>query len=527
MGLVTWWIFFYGFELLSAEPDVQFFFLSLEYLAIPWISGFLVWFSLEFGGYERYCTKNRLIVIFLIPAIIFIGFFSDSLFHLFYKDITFISIDSLTIMTFTPGIIFRLLNVANICAELFCLFTMVQVLLRSPRLFRTQMVMLVCSTVLLCMSFSAYFLFPRPYPNFDVMPIFLAIIGVLLLITILRFRFFDLIHIPYHSIFENLDEGIIVLDQQNRIIQINKKASALLDQNPDIFMGRDLTSVDSIFSQYYDKLIEKNHTTIRIEYTKDDIDFCYFIDMYPVYNSSNKLQNRMIITRDITEITRTTKALSEAGKKLNLLNSITRHDILNQVAIISGYSGIMLQEHSDNLDPDNHLLRIKNASDSIQKLIRFTATYKDLGVSRPVWLNVSDVAQKAFKTLHAPDCVILEVKTDLLVFSDMLLEKVFFNLMENSLRHGESVTRITICSYMADNRIILVYEDDGCGVEPEMKKKIFSRGIGKNTGYGLFLVAEILSITSIDIRETGTYGSGVRFEMSIPPTGVRDPRWEE
>ena len=63
---------------------------------------------------------------------------------------------------------------------------------------------------------------------------------------------------------------------------------------------------------------------------------------------------------------------------------------------------------------------------------------------------------------------------------------------------------------------MLVCEDDGEGVVSGEKEKIFERGVGKNTGLGLALSREILSITGITIRETGEPGRGARFEMTVP-----------
>jgi signal transduction histidine kinase len=521
MGFITWWIFFYGFELISADPDTQFIFLSLEYLAIPWISGILFWFSLEFGGYEKYCTREGLFVIFIIPAIIFISFFTNNIFHLFYENITYFEFQNLIVPSITPGIMYRVLNVVNIVSQIFCFIIVFKVFLQSPRIFKTQMAILILCMVLAFVSMGSFFLVLRPYPNFDPVPIFLAIINIFVLIAIFRFQFFDLIHIPYHSIFENLEEGIVVLDSHNRIIQMNKKASNLLEIFPDSVMGIELNLIDSILTPYYEKLTRNVYTNIKIENEIKNRDISLLIDMYPAFDSTSCLKTRMIILRDITEITLTSQALSKAGEKLNLLNSITRHDILNQVAIISGYGFLMSDCICDDTKCHQKLERINNASDSIKKLIQFTATYQDLGISKPVWINISNVVIKAWDTLHPPDLVSLQVNVHLEIFADMLLEKVFFNLMDNSLRHGTSVTRIIISSYQVEDGYVVVYEDNGGGVEPENKEKIFSRGFGKNTGYGLFLVREILSITSITIYETGVFGSGVRFEMVIPFHGVK------
>ncbi|MDD5189249.1 MAG: ATP-binding protein, partial [Methanoregula sp.] len=62
----------------------------------------------------------------------------------------------------------------------------------------------------------------------------------------------------------------------------------------------------------------------------------------------------------------------------------------------------------------------------------------------------------------------------------------------------------------------IVCEDDGVGISGEDKKKLFTRGFGKNTGLGLFLSREILAITGITITENSVPGNGARFEITVP-----------
>jgi len=102
-----------------------------------------------------------------------------------------------------------------------------------------------------------------------------------------------------------------------------------------------------------------------------------------------------------------------------------------------------------------------------------------------------------------------------------MLEKVFYNLFDNAQRHGERVTEIAIRCERAPDGIIIIVEDNGVGIAAGEKEKIFERGFGKNTGLGLFLVQEILSITGITIRETGIPGEGARFEIAVPKAGCR------
>ena len=107
------------------------------------------------------------------------------------------------------------------------------------------------------------------------------------------------------------------------------------------------------------------------------------------------------------------------------------------------------------------------------------------------------------------------------IFADLLLERVFFNLVENGIRHGGDVTRIRLWYVETGGEVVLTYQDDGVGIPMAQKEQIFERGYGSNTGLGLFLIREILSITGLSIRETGVPGEGARFEILVPKGAVR------
>ena len=100
--------------------------------------------------------------------------------------------------------------------------------------------------------------------------------------------------------------------------------------------------------------------------------------------------------------------------------------------------------------------------------------------------------------------------------------QVFCNLIDNSLRHGERVSEIRLSIKKEDPDLLLIYEDNGTGVVPEEKEKIFLKGFGKHTGLGMFLIKEILSITGLTIRENGIYLQGARFEIRVPAGKFRN-----
>ncbi|MDV2482528.1 HAMP domain-containing histidine kinase [Methanoculleus sp. Wushi-C6] len=224
---------------------------------------------------------------------------------------------------------------------------------------------------------------------------------------------------------------------------------------------------------------------------------------------------------EIGERMRAEKALREANKKLNTLSSITRHDILNQLAGLLGYLEITQMDlESGRLPADPTLIRyVANelqAARTIQRQVEFTRFYQDIGVNEAAWHDAAALIRQVADELPL-DGVRVEIGVaGLRVYADPLIGKVFYNLMENSVRHGGEISRISVSSSGAPGGLAIVYTDDGTGIPAADKEKIFRKGFGKNTGLGLFLTREILAITGITIRETGLEGEGVRFEIFVP-----------
>jgi len=223
----------------------------------------------------------------------------------------------------------------------------------------------------------------------------------------------------------------------------------------------------------------------------------------------------MSIFHDISEIKKAQYALQLANKKLNLLAEITRHDIRNRLTVLGGYIDLF-RERPPEPQHSMYLQKIKETMNTIGSTIEFTRLYQNLGVSAPCWQDVGNVFTRACTLTEMKKTRMLTQVNGLQIYADPLLERVFYNLVENALKHGNRVHEIKLSAKENADALVLTFEDDGIGIPDYDKEKIFQRGFGKNTGLGLFLVREILSTTNITIRETGQYMNGARFEITVP-----------
>ncbi|MEN6611496.1 MAG: PAS domain S-box protein [Methanoregulaceae archaeon] len=218
---------------------------------------------------------------------------------------------------------------------------------------------------------------------------------------------------------------------------------------------------------------------------------------------------------DITDRKLTEHAYAEGNRKLNLLTSIIRHDILNRMMVLQGNIVLAAKKASDPAVQE-YLKKIESSALQVDRMMRLTKEYESLGRQVPGWHQVSRTVAAAAAALDHGN-VSLQILTDgLEVFSDPLFERVFANLIENSLMHGQRVSEIRIHHTLSEGTLRIIYEDNGVGISSDMKERIFDRGVGKNTGLGLYLVREILGITDISIREGGEPGKGARFEILVP-----------
>jgi len=235
-------------------------------------------------------------------------------------------------------------------------------------------------------------------------------------------------------------------------------------------------------------------------------------------------QNRTLLagyTIDITELHKTQEALHEANQKVRLLTGLTRHDIFNELSVIMGYHDL-IAETEDLAEIREYVSKAKKTCEQIIATTSFTREYEDFGTAESRWQNIRRIIESAQDEVNTDDITIInDIPENCEVYADPVIRKVFTTLLENAIRHGETITKIHFFCTREKNQLIITCQDDGVGIPGEEKICIFGQSYGKHTGIGLFLAKEILSITGLSIRECGEPGKGARFEIIVPENEFR------
>lgn len=223
----------------------------------------------------------------------------------------------------------------------------------------------------------------------------------------------------------------------------------------------------------------------------------------------------LMVGMDITERKNVETALHRINARLNLISSITRHDILNKLTIISGTLSL-LKELVTDATQVKYLQQAENAMIAIKSQILFTRDFKDMGMEKAYWHDMDGIFQKMWEGIKTGNVVISFPEQSIEIFADPWLNRVFVNLISYIRHEDRSATEISIKYRESEDGLGIIVESNGTGIPAERKEKIFERGRGESNGYDLFLTREILAITGLTIVENGDPCAGTRFVIQVP-----------
>jgi PAS domain S-box-containing protein len=361
-----------------------------------------------------------------------------------------------------------------------------------------------------------------PLPGQDLTPLMFSLSGLIAAFGILRYRLFTLSPVTYSRVFRNIRDGVVVTDSGDRIVDVNPAAETIFASPASVLVAR---PVDEFLppGTPFSLVREKKPDAGPVEATFQRNDRSLYYDMYCVpLDPGVRESGHLLILRDVTRRKQAETALEDAHRKLHLMASITRHDILNQIMALNCFLEIS-STIANTPEQKEYLEKEKLIIGKIHQQIEFTREYQDLGVELPRWQNVSAVLSRVTRETDAGPIQITARMPPVEVYADPMLDKVFSNLISNALNYGEKLTRITITGEAVGENLRILCEDDGVGISADDKTQLFTRGFGKNTGLGLFLSREILAITELSITENGEPGHGARFVIMVPAGAWRIP----
>ncbi|GEM_PF-1105218 len=207
--------------------------------------------------------------------------------------------------------------------------------------------------------------------------------------------------------------------------------------------------------------------------------------------------------------------LKISNKRMDLLGNITRHDIRGAITIADGYLDL-IDEETDPARIREHLSKVKVAVRKVLGIVEVARTYQINGAMNIKWSSLDSALEHARSSVDLHDVTFENRSEDWTILIDPLLEMVCSNILSNSILHGGHVTRIQVSTEERADGLRLTIEDDGVGIAPDQKEKVFSFITPVGIPHGLTIARRILEAEQIKIEEIGVLGEGAKFVLHFP-----------
>ncbi len=338
----------------------------------------------------------------------------------------------------------------------------------------------------------------------------LLVSDVLLFIGTFGFELFSMVPYAMDSAMRTMKGMLVVLDDRNIVMFHSPSVDSLTE-------GRQIDdmTIEKAFPQLpQDKLLSSD-PSLEEEMVEMLPGQFFMVKVALVRDFDEYIIGRNITMREVTAQVLAEADARSAHEMLDLMNRITRHDVINQLTILEGHTSLAIIRCEDP-EVRRHLDSMSKAVHTIQKQMEFARYYQDMGARKPEWQNVSSLLYTLERTLDLKGAKVFQAINGVELYADPLLEKVFYNLLDNSVEHGGKVTRMNVSMQEREDGLDIIYQDDGQGIPDAYREHLFSKGCGRRTGLGMFLSREILQHSGMTIIEAGEKGRGVRFIIGVP-----------
>ncbi|ARS90842.1 histidine kinase N-terminal 7TM domain-containing protein [Natrarchaeobaculum aegyptiacum] len=490
------------------------------YVGIAIGAAALVVFALEYTGRERFLGPATYLALSVHPVTVAVFAIADPGNHFFGT----IEPDPASSIAVAPDHGVALVgHLAYSYALLLAVGAMFAgVALRSRSIYRRQAAMLVLATLTPGVTSLALTV---GLVDVDVTPLVLPVVSLLFAVAIIRYQLIDLLPIASDRVLETVQDGVFVLDDAGRLIDVNDAGRftlSVLGVESTSLIGRpfaDLVGETALYHHVESLTTGSGGTTIDVEETETRLE----VTTRPIEDDYGRHVGWVLITHDVTDVSRRERQLRRQNDRLEQFASLVSHDLRNPLNVARGSLGLVEQtgeeEYYEKIE--RHHGRMEAIIEDILTLARegkaVTGTERvDLGaLARRAWEGVDTGSA----TLEIDSSATIQADPDRLL---RVLENLFRNAIEHGVpdeddRASEELTVTVGVEAGGSGHVTFVVEDDGVGVPPENREQVFEHGYSTGrdgTGLGLSIVRQIADAHGWTVEVTESASGGARFEFS-------------
>ncbi|MEP6985337.1 MAG: histidine kinase N-terminal 7TM domain-containing protein [Chloroflexota bacterium] len=560
MIAVMWWTLLYAVELASTSEAVKLFCFRSKFLAIVFVPVIWMLFALEYTGRTQWLMPRRIALLSIFPAITTLLVWTNPIHNLMWKSLGVAALGDLSLVTNSTGIWFWVHAAYSYVLIMAATYLLFRQFAGSPGVYRRQLIALLISVTAPMIANAVTIFGNQPI---DYTPFAFAATGLALTWGLLRFQLFNLLPVARNVVVESMPDGVLVLDAQGRIVDLNPSAKRIINQTTPDVIGLHIAKVLERLDTKLDILKWREQTgVVQDELVLGQADNQRVLDVHvsPLYDRRQQLSGRVVMFRDITDrkqtekqirdqneaLIKTNQDLAEARKQAEQATQLKSqflatmsHELRTPLNAVIGYTEIQLMGISGELTEKQREYQDRVLANALHLL----GLINDILDLSRIEAGRMDLLLKPFKLRKWLDEIVMQIKVlaeeknlkveleveerlpDVMVADSERLKQVVINLLSNAVIFTESgFIKIAIAQNDTETWRIDV-SDSGIGIPAHAQETIFeefrqvdgtSRRQFGGTGLGLAIVRKLVLMMGGHIRLKSEMGKGSTFTITLP-----------
>ncbi len=494
MASIAIWASGYAMEIWSSSLNAKIFWAKIEYIGIVFVP--VSWFAtvLQYTGKEEWIRK-KIVFLFIIPVITLFLAWTNEWHHLIWKEVRLAYFGSSSFLEIIHGSYFWIHVAYSYSLILISILLLINALFTFPPLYKWKTVTILIGALIPWSGNILYTFNFNPIYPIDLTPFTSFLGGFAMAFAVLRLKALDIIPIAREKIIEIMEDAVIVIDDENKIIDANKTAKKLFGSG---IIGSDANKI------FDEKILENKEKEAKIG------DNYYMFYISPIHDAKGYEAGKLVILHDITDRKKAEDKIKQLNDELMLINKIVRHDILNDLQIVQGF---LETEYKGDKNIYHKLMK------RIEKIVRLMKRAKDLEHLASINEEFKEYDMKEVVENVAKEYDIeINIHGNCKIKADDAIYSVIDNIIMNAILHGKA-SQIDVMIEKNEEGCTIKIADNGKGIPDEIKSRIFdekfSYGKSRGSGLGLYIVKKMIEKYGWEIEVRDNKPKGAMFIIKV------------
>ena len=310
------WILGYIFELVSPDLAGKVFWDNVQFFGMFVVPTALLAFALDYTGRKLPRSKEVWAALTVVPILLMLLIFTDDWHHLIRPDARLISGELFAALTYGFTTTIWILSLYSYALTFVGLAILIERFIRPRQFYRGQVGVILLSMLFPILGGLITLAGIEIYFYRDTTPFTFALGNLILVWGLFHYRLFDIVPIARDMVIENMHDGVIVLDAQGRVIDVNPAIQRVIGRPLSQVIGQRASQVFASWTDLVEKYrdVQEAHSemTIPVGATRYHVE----MSLTSLYDRRGALKGRLVVARDITERKQAQEALQRAHDEL-------------------------------------------------------------------------------------------------------------------------------------------------------------------------------------------------------------------